>query len=494
MSMQAVNPIEAVPLWDPDAERGLVGAVLVNAQEVLEDPDVALVRPEDFHDQTLGRYWRIIRELHDKGQPVTVELVALVLQGLDQAPVAPIGQLCDLAIHCPTTLAAPRFTETVRKDAARRNLQRTASLIHVLASDGRDKDPDVLYAEALALLAGSEPQTQGRRQLEADALLAQDYGENRWLANGLVRKSGKCILDGNPETGKSWLAMQLALCVRYGLPWLGQATQQGNVLYWAGDMSEEMVQARLENLTCGLEVAAPIDGLLFDFSPLALDEPSDVQAMARTVARAGAHLFVIDSLYLCLGRLEENAAGDMGRAMSAVQQIIRAAPDCGAVIIHHSTKVGAGSTGASIRGSSVLWAAADTAFWCESTGPRDARVFLFSEMKNKHTRSGFPSLEFAIQDTDLGVVVTHNVSSRVSTAGTFTEAAAGLMLQSVQTAKDRQHGVPLKDLETYARANGWSGGERTLKSATKLLVSSKGVHRERQGPNGRYVYWWQDEE
>lgn len=51
------------------------------------------------------------------------------------------------------------------------------------------------------------------------------------LISGILRVRHKMLLSGPSKAGKSFLLMQLAICLAEGLPWLGYPCRQGKVLY-----------------------------------------------------------------------------------------------------------------------------------------------------------------------------------------------------------------------------------------------------------------------
>ncbi|MDR2347323.1 MAG: helicase RepA family protein, partial [Bifidobacteriaceae bacterium] len=66
----------------------------------------------------------------------------------------------------------------------------------------------------------------------------------RMFVNGLVAE-GLTVLAGSPKIGKSWLALDLALCVADGTRFLGARTRQCGVVYCALEDSERRLQDRI---------------------------------------------------------------------------------------------------------------------------------------------------------------------------------------------------------------------------------------------------------
>jgi hypothetical protein len=73
------------------------------------------------------------------------------------------------------------------------------------------------------------------------ALSKMTFPESDWVVEGLLRTARKrpLLLVDKPETGKSTLARQLAVCVSQGRRFLGRETKRGSVLYW---QTEDQVQ------------------------------------------------------------------------------------------------------------------------------------------------------------------------------------------------------------------------------------------------------------
>src|SRR5262245_19107112 len=52
-----------------------------------------------------------------------------------------------------------------------------------------------------------------------------------WLVDGIIPNGAMVAEYGQPETKKSFVAIDIALSVATGLPWLGHETERGYVVY-----------------------------------------------------------------------------------------------------------------------------------------------------------------------------------------------------------------------------------------------------------------------
>lgn len=69
----------------------------------------------------------------------------------------------------------------------------------------------------------------------------------KWIVPDLL-PAGLTILAGSPKSGKSWLALDLALSVASGAEVLDQVTRAGSVIYYALEDSPSRVQARINDI------------------------------------------------------------------------------------------------------------------------------------------------------------------------------------------------------------------------------------------------------
>ena len=85
--------------------------------------------------------------------------------------------------------------------------------------------------------------------ISAAELLRKDLPPVEWLADGLIQTVGVGVLGGAEKAGKSFFAMQLAVSISQGKPFLNRETKQTGVLYIDLDQkNESRNKGRLEKL------------------------------------------------------------------------------------------------------------------------------------------------------------------------------------------------------------------------------------------------------
>lgn len=141
------------------------------------------------------------------------------------------------------------------------------------------------------------------------------------IIKGFLHQSLKGVLGSSSKARKTWILMDMAICVHLGIPFWGMETVKGKVLYINFEIPREFFKSRLKrlannkgvDLTDSLEVwnlrgyAAPLWKLLPDF--------------IRRLKRGQYSLVIIDPIYKSLGGREENAAEDVAQVCNEMEQI-----------------------------------------------------------------------------------------------------------------------------------------------------------------------------
>lgn len=179
-----------------------------------------------------------------------------------------------------------------------------------------------------------------------------------WLVQDLVPASSLAQLYGESGIGKTFVALDLALCVAAGVPWLGRHdVHRGPVVYVAAEGHRGMktrAAAWLQEHGLGAD-AANLFRLIGEAVPLA--DAEDVEALIQQTREVfegdDLSLVVLDTQARCTAGLDENSAKEMGLAVQAADEIKRAT-GATVLLIHHS-----GYERGHARGSTAVHAALD---------------------------------------------------------------------------------------------------------------------------------------
>jgi hypothetical protein len=193
------------------------------------------------------------------------------------------------------------------------------------------------------------------------AEVPSDLGRPRWLIESLWAVAGVGILGGQPKSGKTWLALDIALSVSSATPCLDTfpVVHPGPVLLFLAEDSAECVHDRVCGLCQhrGIDMAA-LDLFLLTTPVLRLDLPSDYESLVATVDRLRPRLLVLDP-FVRVQTIDENSASEVSRLLADLTALKRTF-DLAILLVHHTRKNGAGHPGQSLRGSGDLRAWGDT--------------------------------------------------------------------------------------------------------------------------------------
>ena len=223
-----------------------------------------------------------------------------------------------------------------------------------LASEVRKVEP---LTEAPQVAEGdivSEEQAIERyKMMRRDAVFAMPPVE--FLVDGLITDTGFTMMYGAPGTGKSFIAIDIALSVAHGQPWQGQGVKQGPVLYIAG----EGIGGFGKRWKAWERHHGKVDEPDLYLLPTAVNfrEPEDIARLVATIEdiEQPFSLVIVDTVARAIAGAEENSSTDMGLFVAACDEI-KALTGGALLAVHHAGK----DANRGARGSTALLGAVDT--------------------------------------------------------------------------------------------------------------------------------------
>jgi hypothetical protein len=225
------------------------------------------------------------------------------------------------------------------------------------------------------------------RVLRASELPAQ-LPEKAWLVRELWSHLAVGFIGGQPKSGKTWLALDLAVSVASGTHCLGRfpVDQPGPALAYLAEDSLPCVRERLAGLCVQRKVPlASLDLHLVDTPRLRLDASEDQALLIRAISRLKPRLLILDPL-VRLHSLDENNATDIASLLGWLRALART-HQLAIVVVHHMSKKSRRQLGQSLRGSSDLHAWADSSAYL--TRQQD-KLLLTLEHRSSAARSPLP--------------------------------------------------------------------------------------------------------
>ncbi|HEX7483893.1 MAG TPA: replicative DNA helicase [Candidatus Saccharimonadales bacterium] len=323
-------PAGKVPPQNIDAEKSLLGAVLID-EETLADISEH-VKPKDFYDKRHATIFGGMTRLYERHKPVDLLTLSEELKKKDELDmVGGSAYLTELTNYVPTAAHAEAYAEMVALKAVRRRLIKASSMISELGYD-EDNSTQELLEKAEAELFSVSDQSLKQDLVSIETILNDSFdrmeelhrnkGALRGVRTGYrdldnmtagLQRSDLIILAARPAMGKTTLVTNLAYNVA--------TVAKQAVLFFSLEMSKEQLVDRMLADASGVDAWNIRTGNLSDedFSklsdamgemaeaPIFIDDTPGVSVLEmRTKARRIAHeqpigLIIIDYLQLMQG-------------------------------------------------------------------------------------------------------------------------------------------------------------------------------------------------
>lgn len=177
----------------------------------------------------------------------------------------------------------------------------------------------------------------------------------KYLIKGLFDAKGMSVIYGASNSGKTFLALDIACHISLGMEWQGKRTRKGMVVYIAAEGGYG-TQGRLEAFRKHHDIEGYGDLNIIPSSVLLAGDRNDLDSLLESlVPLSPIELVVIDTLARAMGGEDENLAKDMGAFIKNCDEI-RERTGAHVLVIHHSGK----NEERGARGSNALKGAIDT--------------------------------------------------------------------------------------------------------------------------------------
>ncbi|GAC1471513.1 MAG: hypothetical protein PVSMB7_23350 [Chloroflexota bacterium] len=217
-----------------------------------------------------------------------------------------------------------------------------------------------------------------------------------WLVADTVPAGGVVGLYAPPNVGKTFLALDMALCVATGTPWHGRDVQPGFVLYVSAEGGMGIgKRVRAWLLEHGIDAKKVNMGWLVEAISVYGESDDLVKLFDRIEEEIEQTpvLIVIDTLARCFDG-NENEQEDMGRFIKGVDEL-RSRFKCTVLILHHTRLDGERE-----RGNTAFRGAADTMISLVPVGePADHRFTM--ACSKQRDGEAFPMQDFELIDVPL---------------------------------------------------------------------------------------------
>ncbi len=175
--------------------------------------------------------------------------------------------------------------------------------------------------------------------------------------------NGLTLFAGSPKSGKSWLALQIALAVANGNKLFGQRNvfSPGLVIYAALEESEKRTSVRMRRLQPEQSIFLENISMVYSLLPL---QGGGIEQLDEMAIKLSPSLLIVDTFLAMVGH--GSKAKDVLRSEYAEMNLLHKLAErhtTAVLVVHHKRKAIAGSAGIdSVSGTAGMTAAAD-AIW-----------------------------------------------------------------------------------------------------------------------------------
>jgi len=184
-----------------------------------------------------------------------------------------------------------------------------------------------------------------------------------WLIERLWTHQAVGVIGGSPKSGKTWLALEMAVSVASGSPCFDTFAvfSPGPVLLYAAEDSSAALRSRVETLARVHNVDfKQLDVHIITVDTLRLDRAEHQDRLESTMHVYKPALLVIDPL-VRVHAIDENVAGQVSALLGYLRSLQRKSGAAIALIHHLRKNVSpTGAAGNSLRGSGDLYAWLDS--------------------------------------------------------------------------------------------------------------------------------------
>ncbi|WP_303810171.1 AAA family ATPase [Sandarakinorhabdus limnophila] len=161
-----------------------------------------------------------------------------------------------------------------------------------------------------------------------------------YLIDELLETDALSNMFGAPGDGKSFIALEMALCIATGTPFHGRAVKQGPVFIIVGEGIGGLAR-RMAAWSKARGVSIKVAPLFLSSRPAQFNDGDSakkvVEAVHAMAAQYGAPALIeIDTLARNFGPGDENQTKDMVSFVAAIDNLKAEFPGCAAMIVHHS--------------------------------------------------------------------------------------------------------------------------------------------------------------
>ena len=238
--------------------------------------------------------------------------------------------------------------------------------------------------DAQALLAATQKTphwkpAEGRLLIPAPDFLSTASTAVDWLVEGVIQRGSNGFICALPKVGKSWVAVDLALSLALGLPWLdfGVSHRTKTAIVTRED-NPALTRWRMDRMLRGKNRTYPdLEGFLYvntrdQSADFRLDK-TEILAPMIAALRSIKPEFVILDVFNVMRAADENDNTEMRKVVEQLS-VLQREVSCSVAVVHHFNKYTDGSLTQRLRGASAIAGWAEWLIGIESVDSKAKRM------------------------------------------------------------------------------------------------------------------------
>jgi hypothetical protein len=204
---------------------------------------------------------------------------------------------------------------------------------------------------------------EGRLIIPAPQFLATVSSEVDWLVTDVIQRGSNGFICSLPKVGKSWLAVDLALSLALGMPWLGFSVPRPvRTALVTREDNPTLTKWRMSHLLRGKNrTTTELERHLFvnsrEQSPEFRLDKADLLSSMISGLKSLKPEFVILDVFNVMHEADENDNTEMRKVVEQLS-VLQREVSCSIGVVHHFNKQSEGSLTQRLRGASAIagWA------------------------------------------------------------------------------------------------------------------------------------------
>ena len=390
------------------AEQSLLGVILLDGELF----DISGILVEDFFMDSHRRIYRRMVEMSEAKQPIDIVTISEVLSHHGELEsVGGAAYLSSLTDGTPRRTSVAHYVRLVREKSALRELVRLGNTILTQALDPSETAAGIIQAgqNSLMQMALVQGASDGEMFVDVADFCAGADTPIDWIVEGLIERGSNGIMAGDPKAGKSVAAVNLAVCLALGTPWMGLSVRQRvRTAIVSREDNPDTTKRRFRQIARGK--GADMEELRgwchvnskAQTPSFMLDNPREVANLIHCIKRWGSEFVILD-VFNKMHSQDENKNTETRMVMNQVDRMAAETHAMFYVLHHFNKNEGENSITRRIRGAGAIAGFAESIVGIDVVDEKDkVRQMRFE------TKVGEPlaPIHYQIVESDYGKAMT----------------------------------------------------------------------------------------